>query len=521
MDMKYILYARKSSEDKARQILSLESQINTMQKRADDLGLHVVKVLSESKSAKKPDNRPVFAEMVKMLEQGKADGIICWKLDRLSRNPVDSGKIQWLSQQGIIKDIQTAERRYLPDDNALVFNVESGMANQYIRDLSKNVKRGNKTKLERGGWPGVAPIGYLNDKLNKTIIIDEERAPYIGKAFELYATGGYSVMDISSKLYEMGLRTLNGRRVYKSKIHRILSNPFYCGLMKRDGRLYQGRHESILPEQLFEKVQDALYRRIHTKKQKLDFPLRGYLKCASCGCAFTASRKKGHDYYYCTNGRNRCEEHKSYMRSESIEAIVATLLDEIWIDEELIEMAYLARKEKGSKDESYLEASRETLLKKLESLAGQESKLLDVYLAEHITQEAYEAKMKRIQNEREMINSQLRKIGSKTEGGLSTLEQIKEIFLTANKAKKEFLEATDNRKSILMKRLLWNLEIQSKEMASSSFKMPYELLKKSPKNGDFLQMLGLLDVFGTVDWKEVKSELKLFDANWLENRPLV
>jgi hypothetical protein len=178
------------------------------------------------------------------------------------------------------------------------------------------------------------------------------------------------------------------------------------------------------------------------------------------------------------------------MRSESVEAIVATLLDEIWIDEELIEMAYLARKEKGSKDESYLEASRETLLKKLESLAGQESKLLDVYLAEHITSDAYEAKMKRIQNEREMLNSQLRKIGSKTEGGLSTLEQIKEIFLTANKAKREFLEATDDRKSLLMKRLLWNLEIQSKEMASSSFKMPYELLKKSPKNGDFLQMLG-------------------------------
>ena len=488
--MKYILYARKSSEDKARQILSLESQINTMQKLADDLDLHVVKVLSESKSAKKPDNRPVFVEMIKMLEQGKADGIICWKLDRLSRNPVDSGKIQWLSQQGIIKDIQTAERRYLPDDNALVYNVESGMANQYIRDLSKNVKRGNKTKLEKGGWPGVAPIGYLNDKLNKTIIVDEERAPYILKVFELYATGGYSVMDISNILYEEGFRSLTGHKIYKSKIHKILSNPFYCGFMVRHGKYYQGRHEPEVPQQLFEKVQDALFRRIHSKKQKLDFPLRGYLKCGGCGCAFTASRKKGHDYYYCTNGRGRCEEHRSYMRSESVEAIVATLLDDIRFDEELIEMVYQARKEKGVRDEVYQETSRETLSKKLESLAGRESKLLDVYLAEHITSDAYEAKMKEIHNEREMINSQLRKIGSKTEGGLSTLERIKEVFLTANEAKKEFVSATGERKTIVLKRLLWNLEIQDKEIAQSSFKEPYATLKKSPKNGDFSTMLG-------------------------------
>lgn len=487
--MRYILYARKSSEDKARQILSLESQIGTMQKLADDLGLHVVEVLSESKSAKKPDNRPVFAKMMKMLEQGKADGIVCWKLDRLSRNPVDSGKIQWLSQQGIIKDIQTAERRYLPDDNALVFNVESGMANQYIRDLSKNVKRGNKTKLERGGWPGVAPIGYLNDKLNKTIIIDEERAPYIGKAFELYATGGYSVKDISNILYESGFRSLTGRKIYKSKIHKVLSNPFYMGLMVRHGKFYQGRHEPEVPQQLFEKVQDVLYRRIHTKKQKLDFPFRGFLKCGGCGCAFTASRKKGHDYYYCTNGRGRCQEHQSYMRSENVEAIVATLLDEVWFDEKLIEMAYRAKKEKGASEEIYQETSRETLLKKLESLTGQESKLLDVCLSEHITSDAYEAKMKQIHNEREMLNSQLRKMDQKTTGGHSTLEQIKEVFLSANKAKKDFVTAPDEKKSIILKRLLWNFEIQSKEMVSASFKMPYEALKKSPKNGDFSQML--------------------------------
>lgn len=91
--MKYILYARKSSEDKNQQMLSLESQVNNMQRRADELDLNIIKVFTESKSAKKPHNRPMFMEMMKMLKEGEADSILCWTLNRLSRNPIDSGEI--------------------------------------------------------------------------------------------------------------------------------------------------------------------------------------------------------------------------------------------------------------------------------------------------------------------------------------------------------------------------------------------------------------------------------------------
>ena len=185
--MKYILYCRKSSEDKGRQILSLDSQVNEMKKLADTLGLEIEKEFRESKSAKKPDNRPLFSEMIKYINKHKKTkfGILCWKIDRLSRNPIDSATVQWLLQQGKITTIQTSDRQYLPSDNVLLFNVESSMANQYILDLSKNVKRGIIAKLEQGGYPNLAPIGYLNDKLTKTIVIDKERAKYIRKAFEM------------------------------------------------------------------------------------------------------------------------------------------------------------------------------------------------------------------------------------------------------------------------------------------------------------------------------------------------
>lgn len=488
--MKCPLYARKSTEQEERQAMSIESQKNEMTRLAEKSGFRIEKTYEESMSAKQT-GRPVFNEMLDAIGKNKDCILFAWKPDRLSRNIIDGGRLVELLERGCIKEIRTIDKVITdnPTDKFMLL-LDFGVGKKYSDDLSVNVKRGNRTKLEQGGWPGIAPLGYLNDKLNKTIIIDEERAPYITKAFELYSVGGKSVMDIATTLYESGFRSRTGQKIHKSKIHTILSDPFYSGMMKRDGILYQGKHESIVSHELFEKVQDVLFRRIHTKMQTLFFPLRGYIKCGNCGCAFTASRKKGHDYYYCTNGKGQCEEHTRYMRSEKMETLISTVFDDIYFDEELIELAYLAHKERGKHDEVYKEASRETLVKKLEFVSRKESRLLESYLSELIPQDVYEAKMKELHNEKETLNAQLQKSDQNRGNGQCTLEHLKNVFLTASKAKSEFLNANDEQKAKVLETLLWNLEIQNGEMASVSYKMPYEILKKSPKNGDFEEMLG-------------------------------
>src|SRR3989338_7406868 len=140
--IKYFLYARKSSESEDRQVQSIDDQTNRLKKLAQDLNLDIKKIYTEAKSAKKPNNRPVFDEIIQRIENGEADGILCWQINRLSRNPIDSGKLSWLLQKGVLKSIQTIDRQYLPDDNVLLFNVESGMANQFIIDLRKSSRRG-------------------------------------------------------------------------------------------------------------------------------------------------------------------------------------------------------------------------------------------------------------------------------------------------------------------------------------------------------------------------------------------
>ncbi|HEX5429874.1 MAG TPA: recombinase family protein [Patescibacteria group bacterium] len=106
--------------------------------------------------------RPIFNKMLERINLGEANGIICWKLDRLARNPVDGGQVSWMLQGNAIKHIQTYGRSYLPEDNVLMMSVELGVANQFVRDLSVNVKRGLRKKVQDGNTTGLVPTGYLN-----------------------------------------------------------------------------------------------------------------------------------------------------------------------------------------------------------------------------------------------------------------------------------------------------------------------------------------------------------------------
>src|SRR3989344_5201525 len=291
--MKYIIYCRKSIEAEDRQVLSLESQEKELVDIAERNNLNVVKVFHESMSAKSV-GRPIFNQMMKMVLSGKADGILCWKLDRLARNFIDGGQIIDSLQRGIIKEIRTHESIHYPNETGFILAMQFGMANQYSRDLSTNVKRGNRAKLERGGWPNHAPYGYLNDRATKTVLVDNNSAHHIKRIFELYGSGGHHLREVAKILYEEGFRTHTGKMIRSGYVHRIIKNPFYYGMMLREGKLYEGKHQPIITKNLFDQAQDVLSGKLHPREQTLFFHLRGILKCSNLWCMLSASRKKGH-----------------------------------------------------------------------------------------------------------------------------------------------------------------------------------------------------------------------------------
>lgn len=175
---RYFLYARKSTDVEDKQVLSIEAQLSELRSLAKREGLEVDEEFVEKQSAKMP-GRPRFNDMVLRVQRGEADGIICWKLDRLARNPVDSGLVSWLLQSEVLKRICTPERSYLSADSVLLMSVEFGMANQYIRDLAYNTKRGLREKARRGEFPSLAPIGYINNVATRRIDVDRKKAPHI------------------------------------------------------------------------------------------------------------------------------------------------------------------------------------------------------------------------------------------------------------------------------------------------------------------------------------------------------
>ena len=198
--MQYFLYVRKSTDVEDKQVLSIEAQLVELRALARQNNLEIAAELVEKQSAKMP-GRPIFNDMMNRIQRGDARGVICWKLDRLARNPVDGGQISWFLQNGIIAHIQTHDRAYYSADNVLMMSVEFGMANQYVRDLSVNTARGLRQKARQGMYPGQAPLGYLNDPGTKTIIVDRRKSKIVRAAFELYAQNGSRLEDVSRFLF--------------------------------------------------------------------------------------------------------------------------------------------------------------------------------------------------------------------------------------------------------------------------------------------------------------------------------
>lgn len=485
--MKYILYCRKSTDTEDRQALSLESQEQEMLRVAEAHGIHVHTILRESMSAKTP-GRPVFKKMITMLRSGVADGILCWKLDRLARNMIEGGEIMDMLQSGAIKEIRTYESAHQPSENTLLLAVHFGMANQYSRDLSANVKRGNRTKLERGEWPNKAPFGYRNKRDTKTIVPAHPHAQAVVRIFELYASGLYTLRQVASKICDEGYRTKGGKRITKGVVDCILKHPFYYGAMPHGAVLYAGKHKPLITKARFDEVQRLLHSNQRPRTKRLFFPLRGLLFCGGCGCTYTASLKKGHTYYHCTKGRGTCPQSSQYLTESNANGLVVEALERVRFDSELVDIMYAAALERERKNTSYHKDTRERLQSRLSALTQLESSAFDAFASQLLSRSLYEEKMRAVVAERIAITHELK--GVQNSDPLVTLEPIREVFLTANKAKNEFLNATPERKQVIAKTLLWNLTVQGKKAAQTQYNSVYQVLANAPKSADLHSLLG-------------------------------
>ena len=480
--MKYFLYARKSTDVEDKQVMSIEGQLAELRTVAKKEGLEIIAEFVEKRTAKMP-GRPVFNEMIKRIQKGEAEGIICWKLDRLARNPVDGGQISWMLQQGIIQHIRLHDRNYYPTDNVLMMSVEFGMANQFIRDLSSNVKRGLRAKVKRGEFPSTAPTGYLNDARRKIIVVDRKKSKAIREAFELYSQGENRLEDISNFLYERDVRSLGGLKLHKDRVKWILSNPFYYGHFFYGGEIHEGKHTPIVSKKLFDKVQEVMLERGHPMKPHNEpKPLCGLLKCGTCGMMVTGEnktkvcKKKTHHYvyYHCTHKSKTIKCNEPCMREE----VLARELNEIlskyaipfpWRNELRVCMA---EDEKKAETESSLIIS--DLREKVSTISDKIQRLLDVYLAQDIDRETYLRERSKLFSDKKSFEEKISKL--ERDAG-AWLEPMREWVETASTLD-EIARRNDlpSKKSSLQKIFGSNLTLHDKKIQENP-SFPYAALR--------------------------------------------
>lgn len=452
--MRYILYARKSSESEDRQVQSIEDQRRILRALADERGFDVAEEIEESHSAKDPGARPGFDRMLTMIEKGQAEGILCWSVNRLSRNPIDSGKLSWLLQRGVLQVIQTPEKPYLPSDNVLIFSVETGMANQYILDLKKAVRRGTDSKLAKGWFPHRAPEGYLNNLWDHTIEIDPERFVLLQRAWRLLVAGTHTPARVIALLNdEWGYRTRKtgkggGRKLSRSAGYRLFSSLFYAGYFRHGDQVYKGSHPPMLSLSEFEEVQRRLggqSGRAHY--QKRDFAYAGLIRCGRCGQSVTAEAQAGRHgrghwvYYHCGNAAGTCD--KRSIREDVLEERIDACLTQITITPEFKEIVRDALERWITREFSSQEAKYGQQQRALADGEKMLNELVEMRLRRLLTDEQYTAKQRdlradvsrlrlgmgrlqeRLDHTREVVNN-----------ALDFRERAREQFLIGDKAKR-------------------------------------------------------------------------------------
>ncbi len=440
---KYFIYCRKSSEEEERQALSIESQLQELREFANKENLTIVKEFIECKSAKTP-GREVFNEMLAALENGEADGIVAWQPDRISRNSVDGGKIIYLIDEGIIQDLKFPSYYFEKSPHGKFnLSIAFGFSKMYVDRLSEDVKRGIREKIRRGEFPGLAPIGYFNHPKSRTIEPNPETFEKTKYFLERFASEPISQARLREEMYEAGIRSKGNHKLNYFTLRGMLSNPFYFGMFRLKGEIYEGSHKPMISKETFDKIQAKLTKNprkvdwSRIKKTEKNFLFPGLARCGECGFAITQEwhkKKSGlvFKYYRCTH-RSRSYEcsQTRYLREEDLSNQVKNIISRISLSdgccEKLTKMAkQLQEEEQQSSQDEILRLSSN-----LESTKTKLERLLDLQLEGELELSEYKAKKNNLMNQKINLESQISQL-LKNEN--QKFELVCQMLKTANEA---------------------------------------------------------------------------------------
>jgi DNA invertase Pin-like site-specific DNA recombinase len=452
---------------------------------AQKLSIDIVKEWSTVESAKK-EGRKAFNEMVAYAKQHpEIQCLLFEKVDRMSRNYADMAKIEDLVdnhekevhfwREGIV-----LSKNCSPGTNIRV-GIGMAVAKDFIANLRLETIKGLVEKARQGEWPCHAPCGYKNgytDDLVKNAVREFEptKAPWVRRAFELMATGQFTLERCRAKLFEEGCP--KNLLPWKSSIEKWVRNSFYRGWIKYRGIERQGNHPRLISDALWYKANAALSR-LGKPFHRQSAPYGDLMHCAACGCSITSEfPKKRYRYYRCTRGRGRCRN-DGYFKEQKIEELLTDALATVHIDREVAEWITETLADDAAEVTAIQQSQIATTKAELSKLDKRKNDAFELLLDGRISQEFWQQKNNEWEEQRSRLNTSLQNLETNTPA--SYMPTIRKTLELANRLPDLLLSMEPEKRRSLINLVLLNLLLDTKTLRYDYAK-PFDLLAKIPEN---------------------------------------
>lgn len=428
-----VILARVSSKSQDDEGYSLDSQLKLLQSYCETKSLRVVKIFKIAETASKEQSRKVFHELLEYVQSNNICHLAVEKTDRLTRNMRDAVAIDDWLQSDQDRMLHAVKEGLLlhkdsKSDVKFMWNIHLAVANKYTNNLREEAMKGWAEKLAQGWLPAVPPPGYITISQNgkRVHVPDESTKKLVCKAFELYLDPSQSIATVAERLKIMGLVTRKGRPYAKSKVQKMLTNPFYIGINRFNGKDYPGAQKPLISKSLFKAVQEKLSSKRPVKQFTHNPVFKNMMYCEDCSGTITWE-KHGEVYYGACQRRSEACLGKKYIREDKADEEVRAMLEKlICPSEKIMQWVLEALRSRQQENVTNREDVIVALQGKITRIERMEETLYDDKLAGLIAPEKYLTKRQQLIQEKNELNDQLDRLDESSalqaEYGIALLE---------------------------------------------------------------------------------------------------
>jgi len=417
-ELKAVIFARVSSKAQEDEGYSLDSQLKLLRAYCKKKGLTVVKEFKIAETASKAQRRTEFRAMLNYLASNRIPHLAVEKTDRAARNIKDAAEIyDWIEgdERRVFHSVKEGLELHKWSNSQVKFmwGIFVTFAKQYTDSLREEAMKGWDEKLAQGWLPAVPPPGYKTvvEYSKKIHVLEPDVSPLIEQVFNLAKLPDYTVIRITEVLKDMGVTTRKGRPYAKSYVHKMLTNPFYIGINRFNGKEYPGAQEPLISKELFYQVQEKLHKPSYGRNHKHNPIFKGMIRCSDCNSSITWQLQKGRYYGACQRYDSACKG-RSMLREDRVEASIVNSLAAIKDrgGKKLAQLRHVLNLDQLDGVGAHRNQVIKALNKQLERLQIMENSLYEDKLAGSISKAKYEEKYEDLADQSERIVKRLVKL---------------------------------------------------------------------------------------------------------------